>query len=465
MLDGLVTEAEELTKQRELSLENEAAGRMAQFEADVEANADLARLISNGNQKGALEKLMTIAKRRLNDTDFQKMFGVSETNVKASAFQDVLDGRVGFLTDAQAQQYQKNYGNVSEQARELTSGFVPKNAESLYNTLKTAMDDDQAGQLSQVLGGQFYNTASLARNIIEISNKMPEDIRSQAKQDASVAINYIAAEVAKLPDTIPVNTALAAQKGMLEERSGLFAPQGFDEFIRSEEDQLTTAMADMDTNFREILSQNGDNPANMIAKMNQLMQALRQFESGIGREMQARERNRLDWVKPNTGGYNPAAVKSSILDPTKNKIEAMTKMIRDQIKQSQSVLDTQPVVTGPVVPDASTTESKFEVAVGDLTAKAERLSGLRSVTNDNTTMFPSFRLTEDEQRQQEIVTQFLGGQYENSAYFRYLSTAAPQAEYDAFVNDPLGFIMSSEQGQEFLQTYKNGEYAGMIQNP
>ena len=80
-------------------------------------------------------------------------------------------------------------------------------------------------------------------------------------------------------------------------------------------------------------------------------------------------------------------------------------------------------------------------------------------------MLPYFNLTEDEQRQQEIVKQFLGGQFENSAYFRYLSTTAPQAEYDAFVNDPLGFIMSSEPGQEFLKTYKNGEYAGMIQNP
>jgi hypothetical protein len=362
LLDGLVTEAEELTKQREQALENEAAKRMINFEADVEANADLARLIANGDQKGALEKLMTIAKRRLNDEDFSKLFGAGEKQIKPSAFQDILDGRVGFLTDAQAQQYQKNYEVISGQTKELTSGFNEKNIGNLNAALKTGLADDMAGQLAYALGGEYYATSDLANKVFTAIRDMPEDVD---KENQSAVVQYIKDTVGQT--AIPLNQALAAQKGMLEERNGLYAPQGFGEFIRSESDQLITSMADMDSDYRDVLSKYGSDPAKLIAALNQLSQGINQFENGLASEMQARERNRLDWVKPNTGGYNPAVIKSEILDPAKAKIAAMAEMIQSTIKTATEKLNQQPegLVPGRTVDDARADVSPVGGFVGD----------------------------------------------------------------------------------------------------
>lgn len=352
LLDGIVTEAEELMRERELNMENEAAGRFATFESEVESNGDLARLIANGDQKSALEKIKTIAQRRLNDEDFVKLFGAGEKQIKPSAFQDILDGRVSFLTDAQALQYQKNYEVISGQTKELTSGFNEKNIGNLNAALKTGLGDDMAGQLAYALGGEYYATSDLANKVFTAIRDMPEDIDSE---NQSAVVQYIKDTVGKT--AIPLNQALAAQKGMLEERNGLYAPQGFDEFIRSESDQLITSMADMDSDYRDVLSKYGSDPAKLIAALNQLSQGINQFENGLASEMKTRERNRLDWVKPNTGGYNPAMVKSEILDPAKSKIAAMADMIQSTIKTATEKLNQQTDVVpenGPNVDDART---------------------------------------------------------------------------------------------------------------
>ena len=380
LIDGLATDAEERAKTKELGLENEAAGRMANFEADVEANQDLARLIANGDRPAALKKLMTIAKRRLNDTDFEKLFGTAEKNVTPIAFSDILEGRVEFLTDVQQQQYQQNYSTVEESSRQLVSGFNQTNITNMEAALKSGLGEDMAGQLAYALGSEFYATSDLAAKIFAADREMPENID---RNNQAAVVNYLREAIA--PTAIPIGSALAAQKGMMEERSGLFKPQAFPEFIKSESVQLTTAMSDMDSSYFEILDSNRENPENIIIGMNQLLQNIGQFQNSLGREMEARERNRLDWIKPNTGGYNPAQIKSEIIDKSDAKVKALSKLIEQQIKSAEEAIKVRdalpPANNEPTVDDPSAVNSPVMEGIINWSNSVDVAEDISNATN------------------------------------------------------------------------------------
>ena len=362
LLDGLVTEAEELTKQRENALDNAAGQRQRKFALEVKQNDGLMNFIRNSDEAGALERLKDLAELHLNPEDIKKLYNVDDpSKLDASVFRGLLDEQVTLMQNQQQANYAKAYEDFEGKARELTSGFNEKNIANLNAALKTGLGDDMAGQLAYTLGGEYYATSDLANKVFAAIRNMPEDVDNE---NQAAVVQYIKDTVGQT--AIPLNQALISQKGMLEERNGLYAPQGFDEFIRSESDQLITSMADMDSDYRDALSKYGSDPAKLIAALNQLSQGIIQFESGLGREMQTRERNQLNWLKPNSGGYNPVKIKSEILDPARNKIAAMSEMIQSTIKTATEKLNQQPeVVEGPTVDDARTDVSPVGGFVGD----------------------------------------------------------------------------------------------------
>lgn len=318
-------EAERVLTERKRASEERAQAALAQFRTMIKNDRDIERFIASGNRERALELIKSYATQYLTDVDIAAEFGVSDiSKAPASVFENILDERVQLLRDAQDETYMNSSRAIGQQVQALRAQGASSNVEQLTNILKTAIDDNIAGQLGLAFGGMdgFYATESLARAIIEINNALPPEIL-EASQDpdqggANVVIKYIGEQLAGNPAAIPFRDALNAQEAKLEERSGIFRPVEFQTYLDTEANQLAETIEAARLDFRDVqgLDPSTTEGRNQIGTaITQIINKLRQAHGELVRETDQRRTSRLEWVYGNSG-YDVSKFQSDVIAPS-----------------------------------------------------------------------------------------------------------------------------------------------------
>jgi len=318
-------EADRVLTERERASEERAQAALAQFRTMIKNDRDIERFIASGNRERALQLIKSYATQYLTDVDIAAEFGVSDiSKAPASVFENILDERVQLLRDAQDETYMNSSRAIGQQVQQLRAQGASSNVEQLTNILKTAIDDNIAGQLGLAFGGMdgFYATESLARAIIEINNALPPEILEASKDPeqggGNAVIEYIRQELAGNPAAIPFRDALNAQEAKLEERSGIFRPVEFQTYLDTERDQLVETIEAARSDFRTVqgLDPSTTEGRNQIGTaITQIINNLRQAHGELVRETDQRRTSRLEWVYGNSG-YDVTKFQSDVVAPS-----------------------------------------------------------------------------------------------------------------------------------------------------
>ena len=318
-------EADRVLTERERASEERAQAALAQFRTMIKNDRDIERFIASGNRERALQLIKSYATQYLTDVDIAAEFGVSDiSKAPASVFENILDERVQLLRDAQDETYMNSSRAIGQQVQALRAQGASSNVEQLTNILKTAIDDNIAGQLGLAFGGMegFYATESLARAIIEINNALPPEILEASKDPeqggGNAVIEYIRQQLAGNPAAIPFRDALNAQEAKLEERSGIFRPVEFQTYLDTERDQLVETIEAARSDFRTVqgLDPSTTEGRNQIGTaITQIINNLRQAHGELVRETDQRRTSRLEWVYGNSG-YDVTKFQSDVVAPS-----------------------------------------------------------------------------------------------------------------------------------------------------
>ncbi|NCW67803.1 MAG: hypothetical protein EBV86_04420 [Marivivens sp.] len=454
-----------------------AQKNVALLEEAWDRDAKLAEAMRNGNQEEALAIMMKMAKARLDDDDWRLAYGLDggESAVPDDFFKDQLSKIVETERNAQHDYYNERSQQFDSKIAEANNTFTSTNVQNMQNVFKSMFGDQPAGQLAQALGYEYVMSPQLAQSVMAAMSTLPEDVKKEAEEgNFMAAVNHIKSELEAAGMTPNLDQGRKAYIEGKKEENAIYQPMKFDDWLNQETDDFLADNDDYRKRMNEMVRAYQGNPDILADQLLKLQRAIQQTFNARVQEFETRKKRaygRTGWILHNSGGWDDARV-DDLLKSAKEATDAQLEAIQNYIANAQRDLaakkaaeaENQAAAGGPVVQDETSDPNKtgFEEFLADSKEVAKRNQELRSVLSDNTTAFPFFTLTQDERAQQEIVSQFLGGQMERGAYRNYLLNNAPREVLDAFLQDPLQWIKQNEMGQEFLRNFEGGKYANLI---
>ena len=451
-----VNEGNRVIQERERVAEQRAQTALQEFRTMIKNDRDIERFIASGNRERALELIKSYATQYLTDVDIEAEFGV--TNIAAapaSVFENILDERVQLLRDAQDETYMNSSRAIGQQVQQLRAQGASSNVEQLTNILKTAIDDDTAGQLGLAFGGMegFYATESLARAIIEINNALPPEILEASKDPeqggGNAVIEYIRQQLAGNPAAIPFRDALNAQEAKLEERSGIFRPVEFQTYLDTERDQLVETIEAARSDFRTVqgLDPSTTEGRNQIGTaITQIINNLRQAHGELVRETDQRRTSRLEWVYGNSG-YDVTKFQSDVVAPSERATNEFIADLENWFNNLPPIaIEEEDTTTPPPPPENEPTA--FNEWLENFTTELDRTQEIEKLaTNAGLKSSPASFFYED-----EATRRFNGriAAFARDPYVRRMLVGNPN-EFAQFMTDPTEYIYQSENGKKWLE--------------
>lgn len=477
LIESAVAKAKKVQEQ-ELDARTTTAKQMVgQLEEEFDKDSYLAEAIRDGRNKDALAMMLRMAKNRLKEDDWILGYGIEggSNAVPADFFADQLSKIVETKRNEQHDYYNERSQQFDSKIAEANNTFTSTNVQNMQNVFKSMFGDQPAGQLAQALGYDYVMSPQLARSVMAAMSTLPEDVKKAAEDgNFMAAVNHIKSELEAAGMTPNLDQGRKAYIESKKEENAIYQPMKFDDWLNQENDDFLADNDDYGKRINEMRRAYQDNPGLLADQLLKLQRAIQQSFNARVQEFETRQKRAYGstgWILHNSGGWDDAQV-DALLKSAKEATDAQLETIQNMIANAQRDLAAkkaaeadQAAAGGPVVQDETPDPNKtgFEEFVADTQEIAKRNQELRTVLSDNTTAFPFFTLSQDERAQQEIVSQFLGGQMERGRYRDYLLNKAPREILDKFLANPLEWIKNdTEMGQEFLRNFEGGKYANLI---